>query len=195
MQSFEYKKAIQAINYFVRERGGSEKKLNLLKLLFLADRYHIRRYGRPIFNDVYFAMTYGPVASAVKDVIEFSDFLSEMEKEYARGFLAKGKEDNAVESIASVDEKVFSKSDLEALRFVVENFEDKNLVTETHRYPEWKRFEAGLITIRSREEMKYEDFFENPDDGLKDPFALSDELLLSSKEMFREAEAESVRWR
>src|SRR3990167_5078172 len=109
MQSFEYKKAIQAINYFVRERGGSEKKLNLLKLLFLADRYHIRRYGRPIFNDVYFAMTYGPVASAVKDVIEFSDFLSEMEKEYARGFLAKGKEDNAVESIASVDEKVFSR--------------------------------------------------------------------------------------
>src|SRR4051812_34811550 len=35
----------------------------LLKLMFLADKYHLVRYGRPITGDRYEAMNHGPVPS------------------------------------------------------------------------------------------------------------------------------------
>ena len=50
---FDYKKAVQAINFFARKNGGKITKLEVLKLIFFADRYHLRKYGRPITNDQY----------------------------------------------------------------------------------------------------------------------------------------------
>ena len=49
--------------------------LSDIKLIFFADRYHIRKYGRPITNDEYLAMDFGPVNSGVKDIAEMSGFL------------------------------------------------------------------------------------------------------------------------
>lgn len=64
---FAYKKAAQTLNYFAIKNGGEIDKLHALKLVFFADRYHLRKYGRPITNDQYWAMRFGPVASGVKD--------------------------------------------------------------------------------------------------------------------------------
>jgi len=66
---FDHKKATQALNFFAKRAGGKITKLNALKLIYLADRYHLRKYGRPIFSDTYWAMPYGPVASSVKDIV------------------------------------------------------------------------------------------------------------------------------
>ena len=68
---FDYKKATQAINYFTKKEGGQIEKLKLIKLVYLADRFHLRKYGRPIMNDTYLAMPLGPVGSSVKDIAEF----------------------------------------------------------------------------------------------------------------------------
>jgi len=43
---FDYKKAIQVINWFANKTNGQIDKLKLMKLIFLADREHMRRYGR-----------------------------------------------------------------------------------------------------------------------------------------------------
>jgi uncharacterized phage-associated protein len=193
---FDYKKATQAINYFVKKEGDQIDKLKLIKLIYLADRFHVRRYGRPIFNDAYMAMRLGPVGSSVKDIAEFSDFLDENERAYAADFLAKGVLDNTVASRTDVDLDVFSKSELEALDFAYDEFGGKSastLVNVTHRYPEWMKFKEALESKETtREPMSYSDFFKNPA-GAKDSaangedkFALPADVLAASKELFDE---------
>ncbi len=61
--SFSHRKATQALNFFAAKAGGKINKMKALKLVFFADRYHLRKYGRPVVGDEYLAMNYGPVAS------------------------------------------------------------------------------------------------------------------------------------
>src|SRR5438309_84841 len=74
--SFSHRKATQALNFFAQRAGGSINKMKALKLVYFADRYHLRKYGRPVVGDEYLAMNYGPVASGTKDLAEMSDFLA-----------------------------------------------------------------------------------------------------------------------
>lgn len=187
---FDYKKATQAINYLTKKEGGQIDKLKLIKLVYLADRYHLRRFGRPMVNDAYFAMPLGPVGSSVKDIAEFSDFLDESERKYAISFIGRGGGANTVVSIANVDSEVFSKSEVEALDFAYKEFGKQtasSLVDITHRYPEWEKFKSVLESKETtREPMSYNDFFNNPDKGLVDKFALASNVLSASKELFEE---------
>ena len=98
--TFSHKKATQALNFFARSAGGSISKIKALKLVFFADRYHLRKYGRPVTNDEYYAMPKGPVPSHVKDIAEMSDFLSKNEKSYADKFLSFEKPHSVVSNAA-----------------------------------------------------------------------------------------------
>lgn len=84
---FSHKKATQILNYFAIKEGGKINKMKALKLTFLADRYHLRKYGRLITNDEYFAMEFGPVASGVKDIAEKTIVLDQKVKDYSSHFL------------------------------------------------------------------------------------------------------------
>ena len=85
--TFKYETATQALNYLALKSGGRINKMKALKLIFFSDRYHLRKYGRPITNDEYLAMEYGPVASGVKDIAEMSDFLGSKAAKYAGKFI------------------------------------------------------------------------------------------------------------
>jgi uncharacterized phage-associated protein len=187
---FDHKKATQEINYLAKKEGGQIGKLKLIKLVYFADRFHLRRYGRPIANDAYLAMPLGPVGSSVKDIAEFSGFLDEAERGYAATYLRHGGLENTVASIADVDTEVFSKSELEALDFAYNEFGNKSaptLVNITHRYPEWDKFKRTLESKETtREPMSYSDFFKNPSNGAEDKFALSADVLGASQELFEE---------
>jgi uncharacterized phage-associated protein len=189
MLEFDYKKATQAINFLAKKEGGQIDKLKLIKLVYLADRYHLRRYGRPMVNDAYLAMPLGPVGSSVKDIAEFSAFLDDAERKYAGAYLKKG-DAHQVASIADVDGNVFSKTELEALEFAYTEFGNTSaskLVDITHRYPEWDKFKSALQSGETtREPMSYTDFFNNPSNGLNDKFALGQDMLTASKELFEE---------
>jgi len=168
--SFSYRKATQALNFFARQDGGTINKMRALKLLFFADRYHLRKYGRPITNDEYFAMDYGPVPSGAKDLAESSDFRPKVEVDYAGQFIAPSDDRLIFRSVAAVDEVVFSKTDLEALRFAWDTFRRFNpfdLAELTHTYPEWKKHEAALKSgVNSRVKMRYMDFLDDPPPGI-----------------------------
>lgn len=196
---FDYKKATQAINYLIKKEGGAIDKLKLIKLMYLADRYHLRRYGRPMVNDAYLAMPLGPVGSSVKDIAEFSNFLDESERSYAGTFLATGATPNTVVSITDVDKSVFSESEVEALNFAYNEFGKlpaSKLVDLTHRYPEWNKFKSALQSKETtREPMSYSDFFENPSNGGEDKFALDSDVLEASKELFEEDYKIAERWK
>jgi uncharacterized phage-associated protein len=170
--SFSHRKATQALNFFALKAGRSINKMKALKLVYFADRFHLRKYGRPVVGDEYLAMTYGPVASGTKDLAEMSDFLGEEEAHYAKRFIQPSESGLAYSSVSELDEKVFSESDKEALQFAWDRFgrvEKYALSQLTHLYPDWKKHEAALKSkVVTRVPMSYRDFLQDPA-GKADP--------------------------
>lgn len=175
--AFSHRKATQALNFFAQRAGGSINKMKALKLVYFADRYHLRKYGRPVVGDEYVAMNYGPVASGTKDLAEMSDFLGEEEARYAKKFIEPSESGRMYASVSGVDEKVFSESDREALVFAWSRFgriEKFALSKLTHRYPDWKRHEAALQSnVVTRVPMNYRDFLEDPEGNIEPCHALA----------------------
>jgi uncharacterized phage-associated protein len=189
MLGFNYKKSVQALNYFATKSGGTINKMSALKLIWLSDRLHLRKYCRPILNDTYFALNYGPVASHTKDLIEGTSFLSEEESKYREQFIAIA-DKYYYKSIGAIDKKVFSASDLQVMDDVYSvfgNFNQFELSEESHKYPEWKRFESHLKSkSSSRFEMNYEDFFLDSDQIENSIFKLDHTSLELAKDLFIE---------
>ena len=178
--SFSHRKATQALNFFARRAGGRINKMKSLKLVYFADRYHLRKYGRPVVGDEYLAMNYGPVASSTKDLAEMSDFLGEDEERYAKRFIRPADSAITYQSVHDLDEKVLSQSDREALEFAWKKFghvEKYALAKLTHRYPDWKRHEPALQSKTvSRVPMNYRDFLKDPPPGVEPCHRLDDEM-------------------
>jgi len=143
----ETTKIVQSLCYLLSEIKRADK-LTLIKLLFLADKYHLIRYGRTITNDEYWAMSYGPVGTAAKDILSLdSGFLDSREYEYAKKHLRKV-DDHIFEkgNFCGIDKfDMLSETDVEALDFILEKFgkmKESDLIKYTHQYPEWKQYES-----------------------------------------------------
>src|SRR5207244_13148242 len=110
------RKSTQALNYSARlsARGAPPplNKMKALKLLFCADRYHLRKYGRPVSDCAYFAMRHGPVASQAKHVAEESARLDNRSRSYARRYVRKD-DTYHFSSVGDVDLAVLSETDRE----------------------------------------------------------------------------------
>jgi uncharacterized phage-associated protein len=169
-------KALAAAEYLLNKRGGKENYMKLLKLLFFADRYHVRTYLRPVTTDDYFAMPQGPVASYLYDVFKGQDpgeseIVRDEKDQYSVKLTKK-----------EPDLSILSETDIEALEFSLKHFgkfNEMQLADIAHAYPEWKRFEAALnLGQTRREEIYLADFLKNADPKdpmfskhhLKDPF-------------------------
>lgn len=195
--SFSYKKATQALNYFAQQSGGRINKMKALKLLFFADRFHLRKYGRPITNDEYFAMNYGPVPSGGKDLVEGSDFRPDVEKAYSGQFINP---ENRYEfsSIGEIENLVFSQTDLEALTFSWNQFgqmDQFQLAELTHQYPEWKRHEAAISGGNSsRIKMTFTDYLNDPPAPYDPCFPLTEEDRQIRREEIQEMSAIHNLW-
>lgn len=164
---FNYKKAVQALNYLSHEEGGEMNKMKAIKLIWLADRLHLRKYGRTITGDIYFALKHGPVPSTTRDLLELNSFsLSDDEFAYMDEYLIiTGKYDYKTNK--AVNKSVFSKTDLECIEEVVKcygKFDQWALRDISHKFPEWKRWEAQINKNGSRYLMMFSDFF-NEDEG------------------------------
>jgi uncharacterized phage-associated protein len=198
---FDFEKATQALNYLAKKEGGKIDKMKAIKLIWLADRFHLRKYGRPILNDNYLAMEYGPVGSSVKDVADHSSFLGTEEKKYAEEFIKPDGNKYFVESIGDIDSDVFSESDLEALDFIYGIYGKQHplkLADMSHYFPEWKKFEAELLTGSiSRGNMSYADFFKNPEMEIpyENIFKETKAELENSEKIFKESFTVASFWK
>ena len=170
--------------------------MKALKLVYFADRYHLRKYGRLVTNDEYLAMRYGPVPSAVKDIAESNDFLDKEIKDYSNNYVEPS--DNLVlKSIGIVDESVFSESDIEALNFAWEQFgmyDQFQLAELTHYYPEWKRWEEMLESSGSCWQMDIFDFLKDPNKNVEKCFALNAEVRKTRREQLFERSLIESMW-
>ena len=180
---FNYRKTTQALGYLAEKSGGNINIMKALKLIFFADRYHLRKYGRLITNDTYFAMDNGPVASGTKDLAEESSFTSREAQNYASNYIEPfGKYDFV--SKKPIDKAEFSSSDSEALAYAWDRFghlDEWGIVDLTHKYPEWYRYELSLKLL-DRVQMDLNDFLDDPDFQVDKCFPLTDK----DKEIRRE---------
>ena len=188
MTSFKFKKAVQAINYFALKEGGEINYMKAGKLIYLADRIHLRTYGRTITNDTYVAMKNGSVPSKTKDIILKSAWFEEEILEYVNTFLSDP-ENYAIRSLNTIDNNVFSKTDLKIMDQVYNYYGRLNqfeLSEYSHSFPEWQRFEKDLkLGIGKVFQIDPNDFFENG--AFDEPFSQSEELLSLSKKQFHHA--------
>src|SRR5208282_6704121 len=70
---FNERKATEAAARLLKLRGGTMSYMKLIKLLYLADREALLRWGRPISTDRYVSMDKGPVLSRVLDLATDGD--------------------------------------------------------------------------------------------------------------------------
>lgn len=155
----DYEKIVQMINFFARKmRGNRISKLYWLKMTFLADRYHLRMYGRTITEDRYVAMHCGPAASNGKMAFEFSGVPDHVLK-YASNYLEQAEKDWVV-SVRDVDFDVFSETDIEAMEAAWKAFRKNRsaIVVFTHCFPEWSKHEKALERVEVQD-MDLADFF------------------------------------
>ena len=193
---FDHKKATQVLNFLGRAQGGSINKMKALKLAYFADRYHLRKYGRLIANDTYYAMQHGPVGSGAKDLVETTRMLDEHEEQYASQFIRPTGQ-YTFESIADIDNEVFSDSDIEALNFAWDTFgryDHFQLRDITHKYPEWEKHKHTLRHY-SRADMDIEDFLEDPSENVDKCFELDAEDKRDRQEQLSEAAVIEALWR
>ncbi len=188
------KKSTQALNYFARKKDGKINKMKAIKLIYFADKYHLRKYGRPIIGDIYWAMKLGPVGSNLLNTANLAK--NNLEKDcltYARNFLQHPKNDLKMQTIISrkeIDLDVFSQTDIEAFEAVFKEFGDKDQFELadiiSHAYPEWAKHEKEIKGGEKRVRMNYLDFFLNPKSDKSSIFDVSEEHLNLAKSIYLE---------
>ena len=70
---FSYKKSVEILAWLLRKYNGAASKILLIKLLFFADKYHLRKYGRTVSSDEYRAMNFGPVATKTLSIANLDE--------------------------------------------------------------------------------------------------------------------------
>jgi uncharacterized phage-associated protein len=157
-----------AASIFIAARNVPELTVGkMLKMLFLSDKYHLVRYGRPITGDRYNAMNDGPVPSFTYDL--FKQILR-------RPFTPQGKQlaealiiDFTYElprfsARTDFDPEQLSKSDILALEETVRQFGDKSfeeLSALTHTMAAYDKAWRSRGIFRKCSRMKFEDFFDD----------------------------------
>ena len=122
---FDPEKALEVILYVVRT--ARTDKYGTLKLLYLADKLHLQRYGRFIAGDYYHALENGPTPMLSYDLIQFA--AGEKQKwvlDSVRDALGVGTEGNphALLALREPDLDALSDSDIECLDEVIRRVEN-----------------------------------------------------------------------
>lgn len=183
------KRTTQVIGYLLKMSDGRQNKLKLIKLIWAADRYHIRNYGRTITRTEYFAMPYGPVNSLADNIVSMNtSFLSLAQADYVDDYLAVRDTYDIVLKDSTLGEEYLSDSDKEALDFAFNTFgkieKYKLAKIISHKYPEWFKHKDVEVNQTSRL-MNFEDFFENPDND--EYFSMDEDRLNIIKEEYMES--------
>lgn len=176
---FEFEKAAASLAYLAaaaeKKRVLGFDKYKAVKLLFLAEKYHLVKYGRPIFGDHYRALPFGPVPQTVLDLLHeiIETPTSERGKQLA-GLLNVDRRFTHPRfslKVEQLDRDALSRSDEEALDHVIEEHGRKSfdeLKALTHEMPSFKRARGwASLFQKGAGGMNIEDFFEEDHDAVE----------------------------
>jgi uncharacterized phage-associated protein len=151
---FNERKATQAAAHLLRLRGGRMSYLKLIKLLYLADREALLRWGRPISTDSYVSMDRGPVLSRVLDLATDGEDPG-TPSIWASSITAPGSYEVELKAEAGNDE--LSEAEIQLLDRIFAEHGKKSrweLVKLAHSLPEWIDPRGGAIAITYRDILK-----------------------------------------
>ena len=150
--NFNKEKAREAVLYLANKKPNIDK-LQLLKFLFYADKYHLNRYDRPILGGHYTAMPRGPVLSELYDEI----------KENCSDYILQGYK---IKPLREANLIYFSKSDIEALDYALcqySQYTGTQLSNLTHNDKAWINARERAPKSKNAT-IPYEDFFDEIDE-------------------------------
>jgi len=128
--------------------------LKLIKLLYLADREALLRWGRPITTDRFVSMERGPVLSRLLDLVSDGDDPG-APCIWVKHISAPADYEVELKSDPGRDE--LSDAEVELLDEIFNQYGRKNrweLVELTHKLPEWKDPQGSAIPITFRDILK-----------------------------------------
>lgn len=183
------KKIIQALTYLAnKEKDKKMDNMKAYKLIWLADRFHLRQTGRTITGDIYYAMPHGIVPSDAKCILEGTKTKLVNPKGYSSKYIER-MDGHQFKALADADLMMFSDSDQDALDKVYSfygHLDGKRLSKMSHKYPEWT-FYRDLLEDEEQKNSYMVDldhfFEEGPRSKL---FNESKELLELAQEMYHE---------
>src|SRR4051794_37148117 len=76
------RKALEVILWLAHRQSPIDF-YHILKMVYFADKYHLNIYGRPVVGDRYEAKNYGPVPTAVYDILKGDGLALQALDEYA----------------------------------------------------------------------------------------------------------------
>lgn len=153
MLRFDETKATQAAAYFLALRGGQMHYIKLVKLLYLADREALLRWGSPVTTDRHVSMDNGPVTSRILSLITedrpkpiWSQFISAPLGEYEVKLL----KDAPTDRLSRAEEKL--------MREIFDQYGHRNrwdiIDNVMHKLPEWQDPQGSSIPIQIRDILK-----------------------------------------
>ena len=189
----DFRKLVQAMAYIAsKQPDHTIDAWKAYKLLWIADRYHLRQYGRMITGAIYHAMPHGPVPSDAKNIIDGMplSYMTAIDG-YAEKYIRKtSPKSRHYQSTEEQDLRVFSKSDLDALDKVLEvygKWDCRQLEEFSHQYPDWKTYEKNIQAEGKKASYPIDVrlFFKNPQTDESPLFNADDqELLTLTKDMY-----------
>ncbi len=149
---FNERKAMEAAVHLLHLRGGRMSYLKLLKLLYIADREALHRWGIPISHDNYVSMDHGPVLSQTYNLIR--DGGSRLWSEHISAPF--GDYEIQLTGDMPIIEKL-SRAEESLLDEVFDRFGKAtrwDLVSETHKFAEWRDPHGSSIPIEIRDILR-----------------------------------------
>lgn len=170
--TFDREKALAAIVYLSSQGITDLSKGKLCKLIFLADKHHLVRFGRPVTGDRICALKDGPVPSNILNMLNEllqnpgDPTLSVLSEAITIDRMYFNPHFRAKQQFSLGD--FLSASDIGALDAVVKEFGGKTfseLRSLTHGMTAYKN--AWDDRTNKAPDMKFEDLFEDDDDAIE----------------------------
>jgi uncharacterized phage-associated protein len=154
MLLFNEAKATQAAARLLTLRGGTMSYLKLIKLLYLADREALIRWGHPITTDRFVSLDNGPVVSRIYDLIRNEPLPGSFR--IWRKFISDP-ENYEVRLVGDPGSGELSRPEQELIDEVFAQHGRQNrwrVVDYTRSLPEWTHPDGGALPIEYRDILK-----------------------------------------
>lgn len=140
IKHFDRDKALEVI-VFIASSLPNATHHSISKMLYLADKMHLQEYGRLICGDRYVAMQYGPVPSAIYDMMKVPDKRMSIDVDWDEIIQeAIGVNGWVIEAKRDCNMDLLSESEVECIQQAIDEFGDKSFgqLTDITHDAAWK---------------------------------------------------------
>lgn len=134
---FNEQKSTEAASLLLHLKGGRSDYWWIIKMLYLVDREAFSKWERPITNDFYESLPYGPVTMSIYNIIK-KNIPSQFWKRF---IVTLPKKAEVMLNGTPAPIKKLSKAEVDLINSVFKDFgafTGDQLVEYTHTLPEWK---------------------------------------------------------